>query len=204
MMHDDTGRRLLRLQGYDYSQAGGYFITLCTRDRAQLFGKITDSKMQLSPTGEIARHAWRSLPEWFPYVALDCYVIMPNHIHGVLLLLPEDSKTLAVESSIERDSASVGRDYSMAGTPPKSLGSVIQAYKSRVTRQCNQQCGENSPLWQRGYYDHVIRDELGLERIREYVTWNPAQWALDKENQQHTALNPFYDWLETCSGAPPA
>ena len=175
MATDDAKRRLLRLQGYDYSQAGGYFITLCASDRAHLFGQITDSKTQLSPVGELARRTWLNLPEWFPYVELDCYVIMPNHIHGVLLLLPEDRTRVVVVSSRNEDSAHVDRDHHKAGTLEKSLGAVIQAYKSGVTRECNQHSGEKSRLWQRGYYDHVIRDERGLERIREYVTWNPAR-----------------------------
>ncbi len=203
MTSDVMDRRLLRLQGYDYSQTGGYFITICTGNRLPHFGYIDNSKVRLFSTGEIARQAWLKLPDWFPYVVLDCYVIMPNHFHGVLLLLPQHFSSDVAETEAKRASASGGLDGPAPGALAKSLSSVIQAYKSRVARECNQHCGAKIQLWQRGYYDHVIRDQRGLERIREYVTWNPVRWELDKENPQHTALNPFYDWLETCSGAPP-
>lgn len=203
MAPDDANRRLLRLQGYDYSQAGEYFITVCVRDRAHLFGQVIDSRMRLSPVGEIARHAWRSLQEWFPYVILDCYALMPNHIHGVLLLMPENQFRMEPANGGRENKTPAERDSTKTGTPPKSLCSVIQAYKSAVTREYHQQFSGHGQLWQRGYYDHVIRDERGLERIRDYVTWNPAQWELDKENPRHTALNPFYAWLEKYSGAPP-
>jgi putative transposase len=127
---------------------------------------------------------------------------MPKHLQGVLLLAQEDSSVVA-ENRLKLDGALAVLDGSQAGTLAKSISSVIQACKSRVTRECNQRWGGRIQLWQRGYYDHVIRDERGLERIRGYVSWNPAQWELDKENPQHAALNAFYDWLETCTGAPP-
>jgi REP element-mobilizing transposase RayT len=206
MGREDARRGPLRLPVYDYCQPGGYFVTLCSYERAQVFGTIRDGQVALSEAGQVAARVWRSLPEWFPHVTLDCYVVMPNHVHGVLLLLPKAGMSVVQGGNRAKHGFAPTTDARQAakGTQAKSLSALIQAYKSSVTRECNRLLGGNRLIWQRGCFDHVIRDEQGLQRIREYVSWNPSQWSLDRENQSRTGLNPFYHWLEEYSGPPPA
>lgn len=156
-------RRSPRLQGYDYSQAGAYFVTLCCYQRLPFFGQIVDGVVNLSPTGEIAAECWLALPEHFPSVDLDAWVIMPNHMHGIII----------------RDDLLVGTRYS-ASASPLSLGAIINTYKGAVTRAERLCCNEPElRLWQTRYHDHIIRNEQDLDRIREYIVCNPARWEAD-------------------------
>jgi putative transposase len=168
-------RKSLRLPGYDYSQAACYFITICTHQRRQSLSRIQDSATVLTDLGKLAEQNWLMLPQWFSSVTLDAYVIMPNHIHGILLALAHSTDQLEAAS----------------------LLSIIRAFKSSATREWHCQYNSAQPIWQRGFYDHVIRDERALYKIREYIAWNPAQWHLDHENSARSAINPFYAWLET-------
>lgn len=132
--------------------------------------------MQLSPLGTAAHDCWLAIPQHIPNIELNCYVVMPNHIHGVLQLLP----TLMQEKQ--------------TGV---ALSTIINQYKSAVTRCAIKQRGiTGSVLWQRGYYEHVLRDEKDLDRIREYITINPLRWMLDRENPQRTGADEFDTWLE--------
>jgi len=157
-------RRSLRLSNYDYNRSGAYFVTLCTLDRACLFGHIDMDAMHLSSIGESVLASWLWLATQYPYVSLDSFVIMPNHLHGILFI-----------GSTEGGSRT-------APTKIKSLGRLIGAFKTVSTKSINALNGTSTALWQRNYYEHVIRNETDLSRIREYIQNNPAQWALDKEN----------------------
>ncbi len=173
----------MRLSGYDYSQKGAYFITICTLNRACLFGEIADGAMLLNETGQIVSRCWQEIPLHFPTVSCDVFVIMPNHIHGILYLVDAiggpnaRAKNL---SPLQLSSQSPGH----YGTS-KTVGSIIRGFKIGVTKRVRECQGEKSfapTIWQRNYYDHIIRDEDELNRIRQYIANNPVQWGADRNN----------------------
>jgi len=157
-------RRSVRLQGYDYSELGAYFVTVCARDRKSVFGFIVDGEMRLNRFGEIVRETWEGLPEHYLSIKLGSFIIMPNHIHAVIII--------------------TGAGLSPAPTPAHTpLPEIVQALKSFSTRRCNEISGRSGKsIWQRNYYEHIIRSEDELNQISEYVEANPAQWAEDEEN----------------------
>lgn len=273
-------RRFIRLKGYDYSQAGAYFVTICTQGRLCLFGDVMDTEMRLSDAGRMVESVWDSLPERFLNVALDAFVVMPNHIHAVLVILdtparrgescirptgescirPDgamgehevrpydlsrmDDPSGRGESCIRPAIAQMGmlgehevrpynpsrldgaagehevRPYTSGpdggrgeyqirpegahmnmagehevrpydrprGTLPGTLGRIIQAFKSITTHEYTLGVKRHGwtpfpgKLWQRNYYEHVIRSELELDKVRAYIADNPARWMLDREN----------------------
>ncbi len=154
--HPYPQRKSPRLPKYDYSQAGAYFVTICTFRRLPLFGEIRDGVMYRNSTGEIAAACWLALPDHYPHIELDVSVIMPNHMHGIIVIYAEEA----------------------SGAPP--LGQIINSYKGAVTRQVRR--AANQPdlrIWQGRYHDHIIRSEASLQAIREYVVTNPARWPED-------------------------
>jgi len=175
-------RRSLRLQGYVYAQAGAYFVTVCTWQRACILGEIVDDQVRLSAVGEIIVSRWYDLPNHH-LVELDVFTIMPNHVHGVLIIL--DGKAGEAGGAGEAGLApTVGQPKSRKAT----LGTITGSFKSAASKAINERgLGGNAPLWQRGYYEHVIRSEQALTRIRKYIIENPAKWALDEENPQRRA-----------------
>jgi putative transposase len=171
-------RKALRLTGSDYSASGAYFITICCLHRQHLLGRIEQGQCRLSALGHLAAQHLRKLASYYSNVALDCFVVMPNHLHAILLIYPN-----ARPDSTARQAAKVG--------------SVVGCYKGGVLREAKQlELAKSSGIWQPRFNDHIIRHERALERIREYVTSSPQQWELDRENDQHKELNPFYAWLE--------
>lgn len=163
-------RRLLRLRGYDYSQPGAYFVTVCTKDGEGLFGEISDGSMRLNVSGEMVQECWVDLPRRYPYVELDAFVVMPNHIHGIIVISVGAIHELPVEEyRTERRKMSL----------PKIIGYA----KMNTAKRINQlRHTYGAPVWQRSYYEHVIRDEASLNRIRQYIAENPLRWADDEEN----------------------
>jgi len=167
---DKHHRHSLRLQGFDYSQEGAYFVTVCLQDRACLFGDISDGKMILNDAGLMAEKCWHEIPAHFPHIELDEFVIMPNHIHGIL----------SITTAVGAKNVSPLPSQQMHG-PSKTIGSVIRGFKIGVTKWMRQ----NTPVynvWQRNYYEHIIRDDASLNLIRQYIMDNPARWAEDEEN----------------------
>ncbi len=151
-------RRSIRLRGYDYTQSGAYFVTIVTRERRALFGEITDGEMRLNGAGQRIVDAWEWLATQYPEVELDSYIVMPNHLHGIIV---------------------IGGDA--RGNKP--LGRLIGAFKTVSTKQVNRaQSTPGQPLWQRNYYERVIRDDEEWNRIREYIADNPMRWETDEEN----------------------
>jgi putative transposase len=157
------------LQGYDYGQAGAYFVTVCTQNRTCLFGEVTDGAMRLNSAGELAATVWNSMPERFPEIELDMFVVMPNHLHGIIVL----------------------SDFGRAATrAAPTVGDVVGAFKSLFTLRFVE--GVKSKrwpafdrrVWQRNYYEHVIRDERDLARARRYIDENPLRWDFDRDNPQ--------------------
>ena len=166
-------RRSIRLRDYDYAQAGAYFVTICTHERRSLFGRIVDAQMQVDSIGEIIAQEWVKSAEMRPDVELDAFVIMPNHLHGIVLL-----------------------GQSGAGAAARPLGAVIRGFKAAATGALAAAGhGLNHPLWQRNYYEHIIRSEESLEAIRAYIADNPARWAEDRQNPAATpAAKPAAAW----------
>ena len=173
-------RRSIRLKEYDYSQAGAYFVTICTHNREYLFGDIKDGEMVLNGTGSIVQSVWEGLPNRGEAVGLDAYVIMPNHMHGIIII----GRGEAFAGRNNRISSQGRANASpLHGTQPGSLGAIVQNFKSVSTRKINQKKGTSGiPLWQRNYYEHIIRSEKSLINIRHYIAENPLRWAYDEEN----------------------
>lgn len=173
--HDVHHRRSSRLRSYDYSQAGAYFITICTQNRECLFGSVVGDVMQLNEAGHIVKNVWEALPDHYSCVELDSFVVMPNHIHGIILL------NTVVARFIAPNDDGAANQGAMNHAP--TLGAIIRAFKARCTHSVNQFRGTKGlSIWQRNYYEHIIRNESSLQEIREYITNNPAQWAIDREN----------------------
>ena len=182
---DKHHRKSIRLKDYDYSQSGAYFVTICTYSKEYLFGSIVDEKMDLSEIGENAGRCWNEIPNHFPNVLLDYFVVMPNHIHGIINMVGAKHSHLAStnKASSLPVNASPLQSLQPCGTDKGSLSAIIQNFKSVTTRKINQMFGRrNVPLWQRNYYEHVIRNEDDLNEIRRYIINNPLKWALDREN----------------------
>jgi REP element-mobilizing transposase RayT len=172
------GRRSIRLPGYDYSQPGAYFVTVCADGRRCIFGEVAQDRVVLGPVGAIVAQAWDWLPTQYPYLELDTWMLMPNHLHGILIL--HEDTMIAMRRGGSR--AAPTQDER------KPLGQLIGAFKTVSTKEVNRLRGTpGAPLWQRGFYEHIIRNENDLVRIREYTLTNPAQWSLDRENPDRAA-----------------
>ena len=183
-------RRSVRLNGYDYAQPGSYFVTLVTQHRTCLFGDIINGESQLNDAGRLVQSVWIGLPVHYPGVVTDAFVVMPNHFHGIIILLgarpracPEDNR---------------GQPQGVA--PTMSLPDVVHRFKTLTTKRYAdgvKQCGWTpfaGRLWQRNYYEHIIRDEESFDRIRQYIADNPARWTFDRENPEATAPEPKDAW----------
>ena len=156
-------RKLLRLPGMDYRFVGPYFVTACTLDRAWTFGTVRDGVMQRNRMGELVLQSWRDLPLWNPWVLLDEFVVMPNHVHGILAFHAEGDPP---------------------GSPRPSLGATMGRFKARAAADINRERGTpGASVWQRGYYEHIIRNERAWQAIGDYIRANPAHWPHDPENR---------------------
>lgn len=185
MMIDRPERKSTRLRGFDYSSDGAYFITLTTARREPWFGNIENVVMVTSQVGEIASRCWREIPEHFPNVALDAFVIMPDHVHGIIILNNQTCRD--VQLSIPSDPRSTPKetadDYFARISPKRgSLAVVLRTYKAAVTTHCRR-VGVGEFAWQSGYYDHIIRDQKSLSRIRAYILQNPECWSKRKRRK---------------------
>jgi REP element-mobilizing transposase RayT len=157
------------LQGYDYSQAGVYFVTICTQNRQCLFGDILDGEMRLNDAGWVVADEWIKTPVIRDEIELDKWVVMPNHFHGILL----------ITGSIDRHCTG-DRRVAPTGPQPRSVGAVMAGYKSAVTKCINElHQTPGAKLWQRNYWEHIVRNEPELNRLREYIQNNPKQWEMD-------------------------
>ncbi|MBM2826887.1 MAG: hypothetical protein HW403_951 [Dehalococcoidia bacterium] len=163
-------RRSIRLPGYDYSQVGAYFVTVCTYKRAVLFD---DPRYQ-----GIVTRTWCDLPNHYPQIVLDVYVVMPSHIHGIVLIKDDDP----VGAGFKPAPTTVGR-ASTSNIKHHGLPEIVRAFKTFSAHKINVlRRSPGVPLWQRNYYEHVVRDEAELNRIREYINGNPLRWDNDPDN----------------------
>ncbi len=169
-------RRSIRLCGYDYAQPGAYFITLCTWMQECLFGEIMNGDMRLNETGRIVVQEWYRTEQIRQNIELDVWVVMPNHFHGILLI-SDGRGTARRAPTMERFAKPV------AGSIP----TIVRSFKSAVTKHINKLRGTSAvPLWQRNYWEHIIRDATDLNRIQEYIRNNPARWEQDALYPGHT------------------
>ncbi|MEK7396838.1 MAG: transposase [Candidatus Poribacteria bacterium] len=175
-------RRSIRLKDYDYSQSGAYFVTICTYKKQCLFGGIINGKAELTEIGMIAERCWRDISNHFQNVSLDYFVIMPNHIHGIINIVGAKHSHLASMNKVNALPANA-LPLRLHGTNSDSLGAIIQNFKSITTRKINKMLKHQGvSIWQKNYYEHVIRNDDNLNEIREYIINNPLKWALDSEN----------------------
>jgi putative transposase len=184
-------RRSIRLPGYDYSEPGAYFVTLCTYGRECVFGAVAAGAVRLNDCGLVAQEDWLRTGAVRPGVVLDALVVMPNHIHGIIILTPESQSHTADNDDVGGVGAvgAHGRGAQLCAPTrtggalqrrPRSLASFVACYKATVTRRIN--ALRDSPgarVWQRNYYERVIRDDDELARARAYIADNPARWADD-------------------------
>jgi REP element-mobilizing transposase RayT len=171
-------RHSIRLRDYDYSNAGAYFVTICAFQRECFFGEIYDGNFIGNEAGKITKDTWMDIPQRFSTVSLDEFVVMPNHFHGILLFA-DVSDTSGNGEEIKSDAA--GRMGAASGAP--TLGNVVRAFKSISAIAVNKTTGrKGTPLWQRNYYERVIRNEQELEALRLYISANPAQWENDENH----------------------
>ena len=180
-------RRSIRLHGYDYAQAGAYFITIVTKDRSCLFGNVVVSgEMRLNGLGTMVQTVWEELPGHYLSVQCGAFVVMPNHIHGIITLADNGASGKSdVGAGLKpARGVAVGPNSARAGLKPApTLSEVVRAFKTFSARRVNEiRNTAGLPLWQRNYYEHVVRTEDELHRIREYIANNPLQWELDREN----------------------
>jgi len=168
----------IRLKGFDYTQSGAYYITVVTFQRGHRFGEVVNGVMRLNELGQIAHDEWFKTAVLRPYVELfeEEFVVMPNHVHGIVWIHNEPVRA-------EHRSALTTPAYTATNVAPGSLGAIIRAYKSAVTYAVNAlQNQRGGVVWQRNYYEHVIRDEKDLQAKRDYILGNPLNWEKDSEN----------------------
>ncbi|RME36332.1 MAG: hypothetical protein D6794_08655 [Deltaproteobacteria bacterium] len=221
-------RRSIRLKGYDYAQPGAYFLTICTQNRACLFGEVVDGKMVLNEAGRMVHRWWNELNNKFPHVRTDAFVVMPNHIHGIIIIPPtvgadlrvrpdenaqhvrpdENAQRVRPDENAQRvrpdenaqhvrpdenaphvrpDGQQHARETERRTRPGAPLPQIVQWFKTMSTNEYIRQVKNagwapfHKRLWQRNYYEHIIRDERSLKRIRQYIADNPLRWHLDRQ-----------------------
>ena len=195
-------RRSIRLKGYDYSQAGLYFITICCDNRICLFGNVVNGEMELNDAGKIADACWMGIPNHFPNVVLHEHIIMPNHIHGIVELvgakhfspdmpdMPDMSDTPNASNTPNEyfPDSNRAKGFSPLRSPSKTIGSVVRGFKIGVTKWFRNTMADDFPpqlqVWQRNYHEHIIRNEQSYQTISNYIINNPIKWADDKFYKQ--------------------
>ena len=171
-------RRSIRLKGYDYSQGGAYFVTIVAQGRLCLFGDVVDGEMRANDAGEMVWRVWDGMPGRFPSIEMDEFVVMPNHVHGVIIIRQSLGSLVGGQgdSGVQRD------------TGATTVGDVVGAFKSLTTVEYGRGVRKldwppfDRRLWQRNYYERVIRDESEFSRVRKYIANNPMEWEFDREN----------------------
>ncbi len=186
-----------RLAGYNYSQNGMYFVTICARDREHFFGEVENRKMNLSDIGKIAEQFWQEIPGHFPFVNLDKFVIMPNHIHGIIEINKNENfvetQNLASQNGKKaqcvveaQNFASLRSDMGYKnkfGPQSKNLSSIVRGFKAGVKKYATM--NDIDFQWQSRFYDHIIRNDESLNKIREYIQINPEMWERDRNNLEN-------------------
>ncbi|EKU98422.1 transposase [Leptolyngbya sp. PCC 7375] len=181
---DKHHRRSVRLRGHDYSSSGLYFITICTYQRQCLFGEIVNGEMRLNALGEIVETEWLKTSEIRPKWRLEAWIIMPNHIHGIVTI-EQQQKSIKHGTIARVHGVAPLRDATqlkgIAHRKPDSISSFVAGFKSVTTKQINiSRNTPRTPVWQRNYYDHIIRNNFSLRQIEQYIQNNPTTWQSDQ------------------------
>ena len=182
-------RRSVRLSGHDYSQRGLYFVTICVQDRMCMFGNIVNEQMRLNNAGLMIKTWWQKVGSKFPPVQTGEYVVMPNHFHGIINIVGAAPGGRPIRDNINNAS---GQPHRVA----PALGDILNWFKTMTTNKYICRVKQNGwppfpgRLWQRNYYEHIIRNEKDLNHIRQYIAENPINWQTDEENPNVTANNP--------------
>jgi REP element-mobilizing transposase RayT len=163
-------RKPNRKKYYNYSSAGYYFVTICTKDRLSFFGKIAEDKMIMNEFGRIAEKCWIEIPIHFPNAKTDEFVVMPNHFHGIIII----NDPVGNRHAFSLQEGNENRQH-------QKLPVIIGSFKSAVTKLTHRNYAKDFQ-WQKSYYDHIIRDESSLNNIRQYIRQNPTNWDMDKNN----------------------
>ena len=179
---EPRARRSIRLRDYDYASAGAYFVTMVTRDRQCLFGDVVDGEIRLNHWGQTVRDEWEKSAQIRKEIELDAFVVMPNHVHGIVVITDAPERA-------------TGRSPLHSGPTERSLAAFVGGFKSAVTKGIREVSGSpGTPVWQRNYFEHVIRNEESLHRIQQYIHNNPAQWEFNRENPLAMRPEPKDAW----------
>lgn len=220
---DKYHRRSIRLKGYDYRHPGAYFVTICTQDRACLFGDVLTGEMRFNEAGRMVIAEWERISERFPNVELDTFVVMPNHIHSIIMitepvgaglvpardgdiagagLVPAHDGDIAGAGLVPAHNGATTENGATTRVAP-TVGNIVGAFKSITTVRYIQGVKQYGwppfrvRLWQRNYYEHIIRNEESLHRIGEYIAANPLRWHLDRENPLRVGEDDLWEKLFT-------
>ncbi|MBU4455832.1 transposase [Patescibacteria group bacterium] len=176
-------RKSIRVKGYDYSKPGYYFITICAQNRNCLFGDVRDRQMVLNDAGRMIETVWNELPEHYQHVELDAFIIMPNHVHGIIVLRPDP---IIVGAGLKPARTKPAPTKSARTKKRHALPEIVRGLKTFSSRRINEIRNTlGVKLWQRNYYEHIVRNENELNKIRKYIQENPLKWETDKENPKH-------------------
>ncbi|MFZ0522664.1 MAG: transposase [Candidatus Acidiferrales bacterium] len=171
---DLPNRRSVRLRAFDYSQLGSYFITIQTHRGKHIFGKIISGQMKLSAVGQAVSECWLGIPDHFGGVELEEYVVMPNHVHGIIMIRARARHAVPLRTRTEHAEA--------FGHPrPASVPTIVRSFKSAATQHARKILGQQEvQIWQRSYFERVIRSPQEFRKIRKYILLNPARWEFDR------------------------
>lgn len=174
-MNDEVlhpGRRSIRLAGYDYSSAGLYFITICTHEKRCILGRVVSARIELSSVGCAVRESWVSIPLHFAWTRLHEFVVMPNHVHGIVEICAKPGRSIAAPL----------QGLPVARVQAGSLGAIMRSFKAFVTKQVRRQLGWSGAVWQPNYFERVLRDGQEFSDATRYIVENPLKWKWDREN----------------------
>lgn len=178
-------RRSIRLKGYDYSEPGIYYVTLTAHERTEIFGHLSAGQVQLNSLGEIVLDEWLRTPRVRSEVELDEFIIMPDHLHGIIIICEERNGVTRSSINLVGANSHSPRQVTPFRSPSRSLGAIVRGFKGATTKRINE--ARRTPgvkVWQRNYYEHIVRDEKDLLRIQHYIRENPSRLA-----EKHELLN---------------
>ena len=196
-----------RAEGFDYSLPGWYYVTICTHQLHPVFGDVVEGEMVLNDAGRVATEMWHGLPERFDHIDLDAFVLMPNHLHGIIVInettepmmdgrnpnlvraqfIAPDTRRGPTHDASNQSALTGKGAINCARTNPKALGNIVRVFKA-VTTDRVRRSGTSDFRWHRNYYDHIIRDERDLDRVRAYIAGNPGNWAFDRANTRKETI----------------
>lgn len=182
-------RHSIRLPEYDYSQPGAYYVTIVAWHRECLFGEVVNREMKLSKFGLVAKQQWEKLPKRFPNIKLGTYIIMPNHMHGIIVITSGRGTAGTLADLTGELSRRAPRREGFQKPVKGSVPTIVRSYKSAVSYRINLMRGtQGVPIWQRNYYEHIIRNEKDLKNKTDYIEANPMLWDEDDENPLNVKL----------------